>query len=147
MKRMAVKIAKNWLASIFAMALLIGFVACENDDDEDDAPTIAEIRTLDTDGEAVADATVLLTCESSVNRPCDIEIEGKTNQNGVYTREFELPKVLKVNAYKVLSDTQVTGVFPDTNITVTYDSICGEAYISIIANEKSRQSIVLYECN
>lgn len=129
---------------IFSLQL---FWACNNDDDEDtDGVTRGQVMVLNSDGDRVPRANVALTCESSLDRPCDINFSGKTDEDGIYEREFDLPKVLKVNAYKVVMDTTIEGTVPDTTRTISKDSLCGETYISIIEGETNRQTVTLFSC-
>ncbi|MFT6323984.1 MAG: hypothetical protein ACJAWO_001542 [Halieaceae bacterium] len=109
-------------------------------------PTIAEIRVVTEDGIPVPFANILLTCTSSVNQPCDIEIEGTADENGVYSREFELPKVLEVTSAGNIYDTIITGTLPDTQMTFSKDTICNTSFISIKPEETSILSITLYDC-
>ena len=100
------------VVGLMAMTMLF-VVSCK----EEIEPTNGEVRVLDEDGNPVPYATILLTCTSSVNRPCDIEIEGTADENGVYSREFDLPKVLELTAGGNLYDTIITGSLPDTQMT------------------------------
>lgn len=109
-------------------------------------PTVAEIKVYTEDGEPVPYADILLTCTSSVNQPCEIEIEGKADKNGVYTHTFDLPKVLEVTAAGNIYDTIITGVLPDITITYVKDTICGKTFISIKPEQVSTQTITLYDC-
>ena len=124
-----------------AMTMLF-VVSCK----EEIEPTIAEVRVVDEDGDPVPYATVLLTCTSSVNKPCEIEIEGIADKNGVYSKEFELPKVLELTAGGNLYDTIITGTLPDTQMTFVKDTICNTSFISIKPEQTSVQTITLYDC-
>ena len=131
--------------NIVVFTAILGFVfvsSCKTDPE----PTIAEIKVLTQDGVPVPYANVTLTCTSSVNLPCDIEISGTADENGVYTREFDLPKVLIVNAAGNIYDTIITGVFPDTIMTLIKDTICGQTTISIKPEQTSTQKVILYNC-
>lgn len=133
------------ILNIATFLIIVGFVfivSCKKTVE----PTIAEVVVLTKDGVPVPFADVLLTCSSSVNLPCEIEILGKADKNGVYTREFELPKVLKVTAAGNIYDTVITGVLPDTTMTITKDTICGTTFISIKPEQTSKQTIMLYDC-
>lgn len=107
-------------------------------------PTIAEIRVITQDGEPVPFAEILLTCTSSVGLPCEIEIEGQANADGIYTKEFDLPKVLLVSAGKLVADTTYVGIPPVPVITT--DTICGSTTISIKPEQTSVQQVILYDC-
>jgi len=131
--------------NIFVSLALLGLlfvVSCK----KEVTPTIAVIKVVTEDGEPVPYADILLTCTSSVNQPCDIEIIGKADANGEYSREFDLPKVLEVTAAGNIYDTIITGVLPDITITYVKDTICGNTFISIKPEETSTQSVTLYDC-
>jgi len=131
--------------NIVVFTVAIGFIfvsSCKKDVE----PTIAQIKVLTKDGVPVPNADVLLTCTSSVNLPCEIEITGKTDENGVFTKEFDLPKVLIVNASGNIYDTQYIGDFPDTQWIITKDTICGQTTISIKPEQTSTQKVILYDC-
>lgn len=133
------------LFNIVVLTIVIGFVfisSCKNDPE----PTIAQINVVDKDGFPVPYADVLLTCTSSVNLPCEIEIQGKADVNGVYTKEFDLPKVLLVTAAGNIFDTIITGTLPDTTMTLIKDTICGFTTISIKPEQTSVQRVILYDC-
>jgi len=131
--------------NIVTVLVVIGFafiVSCKKTVE----PTVAEIVVVTKDGDPVPFADILLTCTSSVNLPCEIEIEGAADKDGVYKREFELPKVLQVTAAGNIYDTVITGVLPDTTMTITKDTICGTTFISIKPEQTSKQTITLYDC-
>jgi hypothetical protein len=131
--------------NVVVSVILLGFVfmmSCNNDVE----PTVAEIRVIDLNGNPVPNADIVLSCTSSVNKPCDIEIFGVADENGVFTETFDLPKVLEITAAGNLHDTQIIGTLPDTIMIITKDSICGTSFISIKPEQTSVQSITLYEC-
>jgi hypothetical protein len=131
--------------NLVTVLIIIGFVfivSCKKTVE----PTTAEVVVVTKDGVPVPFADILLTCSSSVNLPCEIEITGKADKNGIYTRDFELPKVLKVTAAGNIYDTIITGVLPDTTMTITKDTICGTTFISIKPEQTSKQIITLYDC-
>ena len=133
------------LFNIVVLTAIVGFVfisSCKNDPE----PTIAEIKVVTQDGDPVPYATVVLTCTSSVNLPCEVEIHGKADASGVYTKEFDLPKVLLVSAGGNIYDTIITGVLPDTTMTLIRDTICGTTTISIKPEQTSSQRVILYDC-
>ncbi|MFT5878424.1 MAG: hypothetical protein ACI8SA_002291, partial [Dokdonia sp.] len=68
------------------------------------------------------------------------------DENGVYSREFELPKVLEVTSAGNIYDTIITGTLPDTQMTLSKDTICNTSFISIKPEETSILSITLYDC-
>ena len=121
---------------------LLFVISCK----KDVTPTIAEIRVFTEDGDPVPFADITLTCTSSVNKPCEIEIIANADKNGIYTKEFELPQVLEVTAAGNIYDTIITGTLPDTTMTFVKDTICGTTFISIKPEETSVQTITLYDC-
>ena len=134
------------LFTIVAVLVLSGFVfitSCK----KEVTPTIAEVRVVDEDGEPVPYADITMSCTSSVNLPCEVEIFGTTDKNGVYQREFDLPAVLHVYTATRIYDTVIVGVPPNHTITITEDSICGESFISIKPEQTSVQKIITYICN
>lgn len=131
--------------NIFTSFLIVGLVfvvSCK----KEIPPTTGVIKVLTEDGEPVPFADILLTCTSSVNQPCEIEIIGKADKNGEYRRDFDLPKVLEITAAGNIYDTTILGTLPDTTLILVKDSICGTSFISIKPEEVSTQSITLYDC-
>lgn len=127
------------LVGVLIVVLIVFVTSCKEDLD----PTVVEIQVVTDSGEVVPFADVLLSCTSSVNLPCDIEIDGTTDANGKYTREFDLPQVLQVTVGKLVNDTDYTL----GGIVVTQDTICGNSFVSIKPEETSRATIILYDCN
>ena len=131
--------------NIVIVTAVIGFVfisSCKKDPE----PTIAEIKVVTKDGVPVPYASVTLTCTSSVNLPCEIEIIGTADKDGIFTKEFDLPKVLIVHAGGNIYDTIITGVLPDTSMTLIRDTICGTTTISIKPDQTTTQKVLLYDC-
>ena len=135
---------KNIFNLIISLIVLISVfvVSCK----EETVKTIAEIRVLNVDGEPVPYADIMLTCTSSVNEPCFIEIIGVADENGVFTKEFELPKVLELTAAGNIYDTIITGVLPNIQTTYVKDTICASSFISIRPEETNVKFITLYDC-
>lgn len=134
------KLGIYWM---FVAILAFSLVSC---DDEDDDPTIAQVLVESVDQKVIPGANVTLVCESSENKECEILIEGISDENGVFETQRDLSQILRVTSYKIILDTQILGVPPDTTQIVTRDSICGETFINIIEGETSRQTVVLYSC-
>ncbi|MGB0391136.1 MAG: hypothetical protein ACPGRC_06575 [Salibacteraceae bacterium] len=126
----------------FALLGMLFVVSCK----EEVPPTTAVIKVVTEDGDPVPYADILLTCTSSVNQPCDIEIIAKADEKGEYTRDFDLPKVLEVTAAGNIYDTIITGTLPDTQMIFVKDTICGNTFISIKPETTSTQSVTLYDC-
>jgi hypothetical protein len=136
-------IKKIGFLAVLAIGITVVSSACKKETD----PTVAEITVVTEQGKRVPFANITLDCESTISKPCQVKRLGKANANGVYTTEFELPMVLKVESYSLFTDTVITGVLPDTVRTIRTDSLCGTTYISIKEATLSRQTVVLYECN
>ncbi len=131
--------------NIAVVATILGFLfvsSCKKDVE----PTIAEIHVVSKDGVPIPNADIMLTCTSSVNRPCEIEIIGKADKNGVYTKEFDLPMVLLVTGAGNILDSQLVNVLPDTQWIITRDTICGFTTISVKPEQTSVQTVILYDC-
>ncbi len=131
----------NIVVAFMALGMVF-IVSCK----KEITPTIGEVLVLNEDGFPVPFADVMLTCTSSVNKPCEIEIIGQTDKDGLFTQEFALPKVLEITAGGNLYDTIIQGSLPDTTMTFVKDTICGTSFISIKPEETSRQVIILYDC-
>lgn len=134
------------LFTIVAVLILSGFVfitSCK----KEVIPTVAEIRVVDENGDPVPFADITMSCTSSVNLPCEVEIFGTTDKNGVYQKEFDLPSVLHVYTATRVNDTTIIGIPPNVTIIIESDSICGESFISIKPEQTSVQKIIMYDCN
>ena len=131
--------------NVFIFLFLSGFLFIMSCKDKTE-PTIAEIRVINQLGEPIPYADVVLACTSSINKPCEIEIIGVADKNGVYEHTFDLSKVLTIYASGNRHDTQITGIQPDTIMTITKDSICGESLISIKPEQTTVQTITLFDC-
>lgn len=126
------------------IVLAAGMSSCK----DDVGPAIAEIKVVDSLGNAVPFANLTMVCTSSTNppRPCDIEIQTVTSESGKYRKEFEHPSVLRVIASSIQSDTVITGVLPDTTQVISRDSLCGETFITIKEDETNTKTVVVYVC-
>lgn len=121
--------------------LFIGLMVTVSSCKEEVAPTILEVQVVTDSGDIVPFANILLTCTSSVNLPCDIEIISNADENGKYTREFDLPKVLQVTVQDTILDTTYTS-FGAPIITET--PVLGQSFVSIKPEETSRATIIVY---
>lgn len=137
------KIFKIIAATTLSLGLV--FTACNK---EEEGAT-AEVHVVTEDGLSVPNALVYMDCESSKTppQPCNVHIEGATDDLGIFVQDFDQPAVLKITSFKIFADTQVLGVLPDTTLIITRDSLCGESFISVLAGESNKQTVVLYECN
>lgn len=113
---------------------------------EEVEPTIAQITVVTKDGDVVPFADIILSCTSSVNRPCEFELIGKADKDGVFTHEFDLPKVLEITASGNIYDTIILGSLPDTTMIFIKDTVCGTSLISIKPEQISPITITLYDC-
>jgi len=134
------------LGIYWILVCLLGVAAIGCDDDDDD-PTIGQVIVKTVDDNVVPEAAVILECESSENRECNILIEGVSDENGMFEVKRDLSQILRVTSYKIVFDTNIEGLIPDTTVTITRDSICGESFITFVEGETSRQTVVLYSCN
>ena len=144
MKSFTTKIWKIPALLLLTLGVVTMFSCKKNND-----PTIAEVHAVDSDGNPVPYVDVILSCTSSYDPPlpCEVYIVGKADEKGVFSHETDLPKVLRVYASTMLRDTIITGILPDTTMTIIKDSICGETFISIKPHETTVQTVVLYDCN
>jgi hypothetical protein len=126
---------------ILLIAATVFVTSCK----EEVAPTVLEIQVVTDSGEVVPYADILLTCTSSVNKPCEIEIMAQADANGFYTREFDLPKVLEVTVGAMLVDSMLVGIPPVW--VVEEDSVCGASFVSIKPEETTRATVIAYDCN
>jgi hypothetical protein len=117
------------------------FMSCK----EEVAPTVLEIQVLNEDGDAVPNADIVLACTSSVDLPCNVEIIGQTDENGFYSKEFDLPKVLEISVSAIVLDSQLLGLTGMWQIKK--DSVCGGSFVSIKPEETTHASVIAYNCN
>lgn len=126
----------------FLSLVIFGLQSCEDEIE----PTTAQIYVIDEEGNPVSDANVILACTSSINKICDIELEGVTNSKGKVVFDLELPAVLQVEASKVVYDTNMVG-WPNPIPEITLDSVCGNTFISVLQEEVNTKTVVLFSCN
>ena len=137
------------LATFISLSIVVGgfialnFSSCVNND-----PTIANIRVIDTIGTPVEGVDVKVYCTET---PCVVEDSGRTDGQGKTSHEFELPAVLKVDAWKVycweydmilLWDTinAQFDTFTDTTVCRTF---YGETFVTLEEHEIVDQDVLL----
>lgn len=106
-------------------------------------PPQAEITVLRFDGTPVGDARVIIYCTEP---GCVVADTAYTDFNGLSTHEFALPAVLKVSAFKVTETTIDTG-FPPVTVVLGDDSLCGDEFITLIEDEVTKKTVIIYPCN
>ena len=133
---------KKAFFGILSGALLAGLMitGCDNTP----GPGTAEVKVTDHNGQPQKRVKVVLYCTET---GCVVKREGKTNELGVYTQQFELPVVLR--ARSVRYDTTVTyeGLPPNQIKKVKVDSVCGEGFIQVENDEIATESITILSCN
>ena len=87
---------------LFLIALGATMTSCNNDED----PTVAELIFIDLDSNMVPNVEIVLDCTTSLQLPCNVHIEGQSDESGRYSRVFDEPKILNVNgkAYTEILD-------------------------------------------
>jgi len=117
--------------------LSTAFMGCGKNDD----PSTALIRVLDTNGRNVIGATVRVYCVEDL---CIIDDTSFSDANGESEHEFELPAVLKVQAWKeiatrfALNDSQT--------VDTTYE-LKGEAWVRLEEHERVVQQVTVFGNN
>ena len=130
----------SWIVAMIALCFAFGSTSCN----EDDGPTTAQITVLDTAGNRVPGVDVRVFC--SKPPACIIDDRKVTNSRGVSTHEFDLPAVLQIRAVRIDSTVTIINPGPFQTIVVEYDSVCGNGFVTIEANETARETITLFEC-
>lgn len=102
----------------------------------------AEITVLKEDGVPLEDARVIIFCTQP---GCVVADTQYTNFLGVSVHEFDLPAVLKVSAFKVTETTIDTG-FPPVTVILGDDSLCGEAFVTLIEDEVTTKTVIARPC-
>lgn len=129
------------LYSVAAATLfLFSVTSCDNTP----GPGTAEVKVYDKDGVAQKSILVKMFCTEP---ECVIQREGRTNDLGVYTQEFELPVVLRVRAVRYDTTTTLEGLPPNQIRKVSVDSVCGEGFVQIEHDEVASETITILNCN
>ena len=137
------KLIKFFSAAIFSLLVVFPLLySCESD------PTRAEIVVIDSAGEAVNEATVILYCIDQPNqRPCVVKDTQLTNEAGRTEHDFENPAVLKIEAFKYDVVARDTGVFPNIGTILVGDTLCADGFITLEEYETVEETVVLRICS
>lgn len=121
---------KSIRISLIYLSLIFGlfFASCKDKD-----PTIAEVIVVDQAGAAVSGAKVRIYCSTGTQKTCDVEATGTSDASGMFSTEFKLPAVLKIEATKTITDT--------SGLPVT---LLGEGYIKLVEHETVQQTVTMY---
>lgn len=126
----------------FAVIMVFGLIAtaftsCKRSD----GPSTAVIRVLDTNGRLVVGASVRVFCTEPI---CIIDDSAFTDANGESEHEFDLPAVLKVQAWK-----QISTVFQlnDSVAVDTFYNLFGEGWVRLEENDRIIQELTLFGNN
>jgi len=118
------------------------FFSCESN------PTKAEVLVIDSLGEPVAEATVILFCIDQPNqKPCVVKDTQLTSAAGRTEHEFENPAVLKIEAFKYDVVARDTGTFPNIGTILVGDTLCAEGFITLEEYETVDETVVLRICS
>ncbi len=139
----------------FQISLIIAFtsllVLATSCNKEEEATYDATITVVNQDGEPISGAAVIMECQSSYDPPipCTVFRQGLTDANGQYATSFSEAITILTTATKIQSDTTIIGIPGDADfeIIITNDSICGESFIAVKANEQNTQTVYMYDCN
>lgn len=140
---------KRFIALQFIITGLIifssTFYSCNKKDDIGEAT--ASISTVDSLNQPLTDVHISVACTTIDKTPCSVRLSGKSNSSGKFDFTYDYAMVLKINAYKIISETTIVGIPPNTVETITTDSVCAETFVSIKPNETTSKLVKLYSCN
>lgn len=136
------KLIKLFLFALFTLMVVVPFLySCESD------PTRAEILVLDSLGEPIEEATVILYCIDQPNqRPCVVKDTQLTSAAGRTEHDFENPAVLKILAFKYDVVAKDTGVFPNIGTILVGDTLCADGFITLEEYKTVEETVVLRIC-
>ncbi|GAB4382892.1 MAG: hypothetical protein Kow0075_14880 [Salibacteraceae bacterium] len=103
-------------------------------------PGIAEVKVVNTEGLAQPGVWVKLFCTEP---NCVVKREGRTNELGIYTTEFDLPVVLRIRAVKYDTTYTTEGLPPNQIKKMKVDSSWGEGYIQVENDMIAQETITL----
>lgn len=138
---------RTLLANLPLIALVflisgVGFTSCG-----EDQPTEAEIFVIDSLGDPVEEAQVILYCVDQPNKtPCVVQDTQTTDAAGRTLHAFENPAVLKILATKEMVVCRDTGIFPNIGTVCEGDTLCAEGFVTLEEYEKVQESVVLLIC-
>lgn len=127
------------IVAILGLGALI-LSSCDNDQ----GPGTAEVKVLNADGVAQKRVKVVLYCTEA---GCVVRREGRTNDLGVYSQEFDLPVVLRVRSVRYDTTTTLVGLPPNQIKKISVDSLCGEGFIQVEHEEVANEIVTILECN
>jgi len=136
------KLIKLFSFALFTLMVVVPFLySCESD------PTRAEILVLDSLGEPIEEATVILYCIDQPNqRPCVVKDTQLTSAAGRTEHDFENPAVLKILAFKYDVVAKDTGVFPNIGTILVGDTLCADGFITLEEYKTVEETVVLRIC-
>jgi len=136
------KLIKLFSFALFTLLVVVPFLySCESD------PTRAEILVLDSLGEPIEEATVILYCIDQPNqRPCVVKDTQLTSAAGRTEHDFENPAVLKILAFKYDVVAKDTGVFPNIGTILVGDTLCADGFITLEEYKTVEETVVLRIC-
>lgn len=137
------KLVKYFSFALFGFLVVLPLLfSCESD------PTKAEILVIDSLGEPVAEATVILYCIDQPNqRPCVVKDTQLTSESGRTVHVFENPSVLKIRAFKYDVIAKDTGVFPNIGTILVGDTLCADGFITLEEFKTVDETVVLRICS
>lgn len=137
-------IRTNSIQALFVAVLALFTLSLASCNNDDDGPTVAEILIVDTAGVTQPNVDVRVFC--SLQPTCIIDDRKKTNSRGISTHEFDLPAVLQIHAVRLDSTVEIINPGPFQEIITTYDSVCGDGFVTLEENGTVRETITLFEC-
>ena len=86
---------------------------------EDEEAGVAKILVVNASGAPCTNAVVEI---SNLNEGCVSAVSSTLNASGEWVAMVTPAQSVTVNIYPIISDTIITGVFPDTLMTITVDT-------------------------
>lgn len=108
----------------------------------------AEITILDSNGTAISDAKVVLSCVQRPNVSLECNVADTQYTDGVGRANFEFinSSILRVIVHKYNTREIETGTFPNIEIKVVGDTLCAEGFITLESNEVTEEVFVVEKC-
>jgi len=103
---------------------------------------VAEITVEDIDGNTIEDCRVRVYCVPAEQVECTIDCTVETNVSGFVSLDFEHPAVLRMYAYKWVTEEYMIG---ENTYDTTY-FFCGEGNLRLEMDEITKETITVYEC-
>lgn len=140
---------KNWIGNlVLALAVAIGFtfstVSCKKE-----KPPEAEITVVDSSGNPIEKARVVLFCvqRPEETRECVIRDTQFTDIVGKTKFVYDNPAVLKMDVWKEDVVVKTTGKHPDIVVTRVGDTLCAEGFVNLEMDEVTEQTVIVNLCN